>query len=358
MQENRLTLSGVAETHLEFKHSCDPCADPRSHDLFEFIAIDTWNDLIAFASKWGPLYYELVELGTYYDILYGEAGIPPLKGRLEKAFARWDVPRALPWEDEKRQYSVKTPDIPKLEHYHHCVELTSVWWDCIHLFRQLILLYGIAEDFVPPQSLEPVFSLQEVDAERYLVFSPCDTSAFMRKLKVIPPWWEEETFIGMGNDISYSLRSVRMEKVTENACKPDLIRRYSKKILVEVINDFFISFPRTLQINESYELQYGYLEGEGHALVSKLLEAFVLFTQQHREVGLCAQCGIPIDKSNSRGTARLYCDKPSCRVKASQKRKRFVHECKAAGGSIEYAVIQLGEEHRKSIERWWGDCSD
>ena len=345
-------LSGIAQTHFEFENAREPFAPLGYHDLFEFSAVESWDDLISCSSRMGSLYCGLATLPVYFDMLAGEASVPPFRRSWKNSLARWDVRQALDWADERNAFDPDKSRVAGGVQYPDAVELTSVWWDAIHLFRCLIALYGISEKWIPPSYLDDRFSVQNIDGKDHLLVSFVDTSNRMQELRIIPEWWTELVAYKGLSHADYRSTWI-LGPVDNSKSKADLIQKHAKSVLLEVVNEFFDSIPSSLFLDEQYGIERKCRHDEDRILVSKLFFALAGYMRDKREVGLCPECGALFDKSQSRGTERMYCTKPSCKVKASQKRKRFVRECKVSGESVEYAVVQLGEPYRESVERWW-----
>lgn len=355
--EGRFTLSGAKGTHFEFVKSNDVRENPVSCDLFEFATMRSWHDLVSFVAEWGCLYYELIDAVSYYSMKRSTSDwIPPFKGNLVRELSHWDVAEALDWEEERRQDLIPVQFAQRTSHYHDCVELTGVWWGASLLFSQLLFLYGIAEGQLNASVVKKNFFFCEKSGARYFIYRPVEHGDLLQTVGIIPKWWTEDSFTLENEEFGFGDDPIWAERVSQDeVCIEELIKRSAKSLVKNLVDGFFFQYPAVYELDEKYRLRQSFSEGENRALIFKLFLAFAEFIQNHGEVGICPECGNPIDKSRSRGTARMYCSHSSCKVKASQKRKRFVQECRSSGESIEYAVVKLGEPYRGSIERWWSE---
>lgn len=353
--QGRFTLSGVKDTHFEFVASGDSRENLVSCDLFEFSSMRSWHDLVSFAAKWGCLYYEIINAKSCYSMKReASVWVPPFKGSLARELSHWDIAEALDWKEERKQDSISLQFAQKGGYCRDCVELTGVWWGASLLFTQLLFLYGIAEGQLDAGAVKKNFFFRESHRAKYFVYRPVEHGILLRTVGIIPSWWVEDE----GEEFGFGDDPIWVQRVPwDETCIEELIRRNAKLLVKNLVDGFFSQYSAVYELNEEYCLKQSFPEGEDKTLIFKLFLAFADFIQAHGEIGVCPECGSPIDRSRSRGTARVYCNHASCKVKASQKRKRFVQGCKSSGESIEYAVVKLGEPFRESVERWWDESA-
>jgi hypothetical protein len=73
-----------------------------------------------------------------------------------------------------------------------------------------------------------------------------------------------------------------------------------------------------------------------------------------RRVGICPNCGGPVDKTES--SRRLYCSR-SCVSEAKERRRMAAYSLQSSGVPLSDAVSQIGQEYRGSVERWYEESA-